>query len=127
MDREQAQELLRKMRNFCLGKDDGEWPEEDLIDLFNDPEFRKAYDEDEDIEDALITHWVESSKQRSLQFFEQFRDFCHGRKAAIPENRRSIKTMYKGNSVFRQACDNDPVVRAVLDRWFKEDQGSVSE
>ena len=62
----ERQEVLQKVRNFLLGKGDGEFPMLECIEEFyeTDPEFRKAFDEDGIID--KLTRLVRDSRQANL-------------------------------------------------------------
>lgn len=126
---QEKQELLHKLREFWLGNLDGVLFEqlitpERLLELYrHDPEFKRACDEDEVLDEIVKgLEWLEAPKKRALRFFDQFRDFCLGKDVDFVGDRNSIKIFYQGNPEFKEACDNDPVVREVIMRWFEEDQ-----
>ncbi len=62
-----SDKILKRIREFCLGKD-VELPPDDVIENLysNNPEFKEKYDKDEVIQQTMNC-WFEGSKKRAFK------------------------------------------------------------
>lgn len=120
-------EQLHLLREHWRDKGEIESLSEDelieLADLYEtDAEFQAFCDADQELQDAVscLAYFIAPIK-RMREYFYKFRDFCYG-KGERPDSPDRILSFYQiEGSSFKKRCDADPVARAVIERWFRND------
>ena len=119
-------EQLRILREHWLNEGELDaLSDDDLLDLSDlyetDSEFRAFCDADKELQAALqCLNYFAAPGKSMRDYFYRFRDFCSG-KGKIPDSPDSILLFYHASSLFKDWCDADPAVRAMIERWFRCD------